>query len=124
MDFTPAIDKLLDTNLPETLAEEARQATANVRTFDLFLIQETATPEPLNVHDSGVLRAPRFRVVASGEGRTDVRRRPRGPLPWETRKTPDQEVQGSNVSLVVGVTGFELFTRRFVWSASTCTVGI
>jgi site-specific DNA recombinase len=110
-DLTPAFHKLLHEDLTAILATEARKhLKSNVRTTDLFLLPRPVDAEQGSpLHPSGLLRPRGGRdghvLNPTHRGR---RERPSGSLPWERKNpSPQSEDQGSNVLLLVGLTGFE-----------------
>jgi site-specific DNA recombinase len=107
-DFTPVFRHLLADDLAERLrVERPRRQSPHVRTSNLFLVTSTPSdPTPAAVHPSGVLRS-QLQHTQQAFDRPDRRARPHGPLPWEHARTLVQQDQGSNVTILVGVTGFE-----------------
>lgn len=108
VDLTPAFHHLMDPNLGDRLRREAAQAvTAHSRRANLHLVTNRTPDEGSNyVHESGVIAGDRPSVRRNAF--CSLRReRPNGSLPWEQEKTLDAEAQGSNMTLLVGVTGFE-----------------
>ena len=109
-DLTPVFHRLLDDDLAATLEHEVpKDLTSNVRTSGLFLVPANPGPSASDqTHPTGQIRARARRQAVRAHVSVRLgRERPFGPLSWEQKNPRPCEAEGSNVSLLVGVTGFE-----------------